>query len=104
MGRAWPQCFPRAERSRTAVRGPARRAAMRDREGDGKDVERRASTAREAGKHMRDEIQPAGIVEDAAADTTCRPQPPRALSSPWVTAEEAAERARCGIKIIYREV
>ena len=53
---------------------------------------------------MRDEIQRAGIVEDAAADTTGRPQPPRALSSPWFTAEEAAERARCGVKVIYREV
>lgn len=54
--------------------------------------------------HMRDEIQRAGIVEDAAADTTRRPHRPRALSSPWFTAEEADERARCGVKVIYREV
>jgi excisionase family DNA binding protein len=26
------------------------------------------------------------------------------LRSPWLTVEEAAERARCGIKTIYREV
>lgn len=30
------------------------------------------------------------------------PSPPTA--SPWLTAEEAAERARCGVKTIYREV
>lgn len=24
--------------------------------------------------------------------------------SPWLTVEEAAERARCGVKTIYREV
>lgn len=24
--------------------------------------------------------------------------------SPWLTVEEAAQRARCGIKLIYREV
>ena len=27
-----------------------------------------------------------------------------ALASPWLTAEEAAKRARCGPKTIYREV
>ena len=27
-----------------------------------------------------------------------------ATDSPWLTVEEAAERARCGVKIIYREV
>jgi hypothetical protein len=28
----------------------------------------------------------------------------QAQASPWLTAEEAANRARCGIKLIYREV
>jgi excisionase family DNA binding protein len=27
-----------------------------------------------------------------------------ASATPWLTAEEAAERARCGVKTIYREV
>lgn len=26
------------------------------------------------------------------------------VSSPWMTAEEAAQRSRCGVKTIYREV
>ena len=25
------------------------------------------------------------------------------MNSPWLTAQEAAERARCGVKLIYRE-
>jgi excisionase family DNA binding protein len=31
-------------------------------------------------------------------------EPPPALSSPWLTVKEAAERARCGVKTVYREV
>jgi hypothetical protein len=27
-----------------------------------------------------------------------------AASSPWLTVSEAADRARCGVKLIYREV
>ncbi len=27
-----------------------------------------------------------------------------AIASPWLTVAEAAERARCGVKTIYREV
>ena len=26
------------------------------------------------------------------------------MSSPWLTVKEAADRARCGVKTIYREV
>jgi excisionase family DNA binding protein len=29
---------------------------------------------------------------------------PTSASSPWLTVKEAAERARCGVKLIYREV
>jgi excisionase family DNA binding protein len=29
---------------------------------------------------------------------------PTTESSPWLTVDEAAERARCGVKTIYREV
>ena len=29
---------------------------------------------------------------------------PQAQPSPWLTVKEAAERARCGTKLIYREV
>ena len=28
----------------------------------------------------------------------------RTVQSPWLTVEEAAQRARCGVKTIYREV
>jgi excisionase family DNA binding protein len=33
-----------------------------------------------------------------------RTQPNTVEQSPWLTVEEAAQRARCGIKTIYREV
>jgi excisionase family DNA binding protein len=29
---------------------------------------------------------------------------PTSSASPWLTVNEAAERARCGVKLIYREV
>jgi excisionase family DNA binding protein len=29
---------------------------------------------------------------------------PASSASPWLTVKEAAERARCGVKLIYREV
>jgi len=29
---------------------------------------------------------------------------PTAAATPWLTVTEAAERARCGVKLIYREV
>jgi excisionase family DNA binding protein len=35
--------------------------------------------------------------------TTSRPLN-QATESPWLTVEEAADRARCGVKTIYREV
>jgi excisionase family DNA binding protein len=38
------------------------------------------------------------------ANAASREEPVHSLSSPWLTAAEAAERARCGIKVIYREV
>lgn len=28
----------------------------------------------------------------------------RGAESPWLTAAEAARRARCGVKVVYREV
>ena len=28
----------------------------------------------------------------------------RELGTPWITVDEAASRARCGVKLIYREV
>ena len=34
-------------------------------------------------------------------DQTVKPQ---VFESPWLTAAEAAERAQCGVKTIYREV
>ena len=32
------------------------------------------------------------------------PGPGEARSSPWLTVREAADRARCGVRLIYREV
>ena len=31
-------------------------------------------------------------------------KPERPSASPWITVSQAARRARCGIKLIYREV
>jgi len=42
----------------------------------------------------------AGSEPETAAPT----QPYQAASSPWLTVGEAADRARCGVKTIYREV
>ena len=45
------------------------------------------------------------VSESRQADVL-RPflDPPRPPSSPWLTVKEAAERARCGVKTVYREV
>ena len=46
-------------------------------------------------------------MDDRKRVTTSRGAPPdsrRANASPWLTVEEAAQRARCGVKTIYREV
>ena len=32
------------------------------------------------------------------------PSSPNTNTSPWLTVEDAAQRARCGVKTIYREV
>jgi excisionase family DNA binding protein len=40
----------------------------------------------------------------AGSVTTSSPEPPPTFSSPWLTVKEAAERARCGVKTVYREV
>jgi excisionase family DNA binding protein len=43
--------------------------------------------------------------ESGAASTSTPLEEPRpTLSSPWLTVKEAAERARCGVKTVYREV
>jgi excisionase family DNA binding protein len=41
-----------------------------------------------------------GSEHESAATTESRQGP----SSPWLTVKEAAARARCGVKTIYREV
>jgi excisionase family DNA binding protein len=41
-----------------------------------------------------------GSDQERTANTESR----QATSSPWLTVTEAARRARCGVKTIYREV
>jgi excisionase family DNA binding protein len=46
-------------------------------------------------------------MDDRNRSTTSTPTAPDSRStngSPWLTVEEAAQRARCGVKTIYREV
>ena len=54
--------------------------------------------------------QPANRVEKICASEDWRMERRRLMSdttntpSPWLTVDEAAERARCGVKTVYREV
>ena len=49
---------------------------------------------------------PQSIASQQAAGTDLQSFPERSpsLSSPWLTVKEAADRARCGVKTVYREV
>jgi len=43
-------------------------------------------------------------AHDVVATATRLLVEPERTRTPWITVEEAATRARCGIKLIYREV
>jgi excisionase family DNA binding protein len=47
-----------------------------------------------------------GSKDDMSTDTISSPDTNtnHTASTPWLTVEEAADRARCGVKTMYREV
>ena len=49
-------------------------------------------------------LQPNGAPSESGNQSRARMAPTPVLASPWLTVKEAAERARCGVKTVYREV
>jgi excisionase family DNA binding protein len=43
-------------------------------------------------------------MDDVNPNTASKPGSSQPNASPWLTVEDAAQRARCGVKTIYREV